>query len=256
MATNAGTARAEVQLRIMVGIPDRAFGKADGTGVKTSHMFLYLPIKSSRTGRTWLNNNLGADYADLNSHTFNLAQQARYKGDYHAFGSLFQWGGKSDGHELTAWYGNGYNAGKLKTAPTYFNWSRTSHNGHFVLTGGDWRGSDNGSLWNTSVTNPNNACPVGFRVPTASEWKAEMGIGSNNHTWNNSQYAYNTNLKLTVSGFRWGSTVTTKSNNWGYYWSADSSYCRTAHALSIYPREMKMHRWFRGFGFNVRCIKN
>ena len=52
----------------MVGIPDRKFGQA-------GHMHLYLPIKG-RAGKTWLNNNIGAGYANLDSQAFNLAKQS------------------------------------------------------------------------------------------------------------------------------------------------------------------------------------
>ncbi|MGV4450000.1 hypothetical protein, partial [Ornithobacterium rhinotracheale] len=81
--------RATVVLKGIGGIPDKKFGvKTNG---KLEHQFVYIPI-TGPDGRTWLNNNLGADYANVNSPHFNPTQQATSKTDYKAYGSLFQWG--------------------------------------------------------------------------------------------------------------------------------------------------------------------
>ncbi len=79
----------------MTGIPDREFG--DG-----AHDFLYLPVVAE-DGNTWLNNNLGADYSNVNHASFNPTQQATAFDDHLAYGSLYQWGRFSDGHELITW---------------------------------------------------------------------------------------------------------------------------------------------------------
>ena len=81
----------------MTGIPDREFG--DG-----AHDFLYLPVVAE-DGNTWLNNNLGADYSNVNHASFDLTQQATAYDDHLAYGSLYQWGRFSDGHELITWSG-------------------------------------------------------------------------------------------------------------------------------------------------------
>jgi len=91
-----------IKLKNTPGIPDRMIGQADNTGNTSSHNFLYLPVVSA-TGRTWLNNNLGANYSNLNHPEFNLAQQTMSSTDHNAYGSLFQWGRKADGHELMTW---------------------------------------------------------------------------------------------------------------------------------------------------------
>jgi hypothetical protein len=51
-------------------------------------------------GKVWLNNNLGADYSNVSSSSFSPGTQATVYNDYHAYGSLFQWGRPADGHEL------------------------------------------------------------------------------------------------------------------------------------------------------------
>lgn len=65
---------AEVELRAIPGIPDKNIG--DGV-----HDFLYLPIVSA-TGKTWLNNNLGANYANINKSVFEPSKQATEMWNY------------------------------------------------------------------------------------------------------------------------------------------------------------------------------
>ena len=95
-------------------ILDRNFFKK--TNGKFEHRFVYLPVKNNTTGRTWLNNNLGADYANVDSNAYNPSQQATTSNDYLAYGSLFQWGRKADGHELFDW--TGATAGTAKHGDT------------------------------------------------------------------------------------------------------------------------------------------
>jgi len=76
---NSAGDKGEIQIRAMVGIPDRKFGQS-------GHMHLYLPITDSH-GRVWLNNNIGATYANLDSSSFNLAKQGTSKTDSAAYGS-------------------------------------------------------------------------------------------------------------------------------------------------------------------------
>ncbi len=85
-------------------ILDRSFFKK--TNGVFEHRFVYLAVKNNTTGRKWLNNNLGADYANVDSSNYNASQQATASNDHLAYGSLFQWGRKADGHELINWTGN------------------------------------------------------------------------------------------------------------------------------------------------------
>ena len=72
------------QVRDIPGIPDKRFGQYDtGDAISYEHQFLYLPV-TAEDGNIWLNNDLGADYANLNSSNFNLAQQGTSLTDYHA----------------------------------------------------------------------------------------------------------------------------------------------------------------------------
>ncbi len=55
-------------------ILDRSFFKK--TNGVFEHRFVYLAVKNNTTGRKWLNNNLGADYANVDSSNYNASQQA------------------------------------------------------------------------------------------------------------------------------------------------------------------------------------
>ena len=87
-----GNSKGSVNLDVIGGIPDRNFADAN-------HKFIYLPVTAA-DGNVWLNNNLGANYANVNHASFNPTQQATAYNDHHAYGSIFQWGRYSDGHEL------------------------------------------------------------------------------------------------------------------------------------------------------------
>ena len=95
---NGGTTTSEFKVRLTPGIPDRRFAiKTNGV---YEHRFIYVAVQDPQTNYTWLNNNLGADYTNLDSSVFDPGQQATIHGDHHAFGSLFQYGRSADGHEL------------------------------------------------------------------------------------------------------------------------------------------------------------
>lgn len=220
---------ANYQLRDIPGIPDRMFGQIDNAG-SYQHNFLYLPV-TAEDGKVWLNNNLGANYADVNHPSFNLAQQAKSQmlpyvsnnGDIRelpgyydadAMGSLFQWGRKGDGHELTHRIQPAYQAyptatahsfkyGAIEFSENYSNyanrtWSpdipqrlyeaggawvvRTSHGANGVVARGMW-----------GASSPNNPCPQGFKVPSGPEWTLLKSNVSD-------LFAANSALKLTYGG--------------------------------------------------------
>ena len=79
-----GNSKGSVNLDVIGGIPDRNFADAN-------HKFIYLSVTAA-DGNIWLNNNLGANYSNMNHPQFNPSQQATSHDDYHAYGSLFQWG--------------------------------------------------------------------------------------------------------------------------------------------------------------------
>ena len=105
-------------VRDIAVIPDRMFGLPDNNSNSTTHMMLYLPTVAE-DGKIWLDNNLGAHYANINHPSFNPAKQATSATDHLAYGSLFQWGRKPDGHELVNFTSG--TAGTFVNGITYTN---------------------------------------------------------------------------------------------------------------------------------------
>lgn len=96
------------EIRLIPGVLDAHFNQKtrDYAGKNTAdeleHQFVYLPVKGPGE-KWWLNNNLGADYSNLNSPHFDFTKQAENWNDGHAAGSLFQWARLADGHELMSY---------------------------------------------------------------------------------------------------------------------------------------------------------
>ena len=232
-------------------ILDRAFG--DGV-----HDFMYLPVVSTTTGKTWLNNNLGAHYADMNHTNFDPAQQATASNDHLAYGSLYQWGRQSDGHELIT-YTNGTPTGATPVnSGTQNGPISTSTPGHsdFIVNGSypnDWLTPQNGTLW-IGLNSPNNPCPSGYRVPLRPELEAERvaGFPTNDNTG-----AFNSPLKLTAAGTRTNSASFTDSGSYGNYWTGTVASTSTlAFYLRFHSGDALITSIARGNSFSVRCIKN
>ena len=237
-------------VRDIAGIPDKMFGLPDNSTNSTTHMMLYLPTVAE-DGKIWLNNNLGAHYANINHASFNPAQQATGATDHLAYGSLFQWGRKADGHELIT-YTNGTTGTAVNGTTTTKN--NDPSNALFIVEPNspyDWRSSQSDTLWATEAS-ANNPCPVGFRVPTVTEQNTLVSAAS----ITNSLTAASSTLKFTVPGFRNASDGTLYNvGSYGYYWSSTVS-GTTASYRYFYSDDSSTLNSNRAYGFTVRCLKD
>ncbi len=193
-------------------------------------------VTSPTTGKTWMDRNLGA------------SQVATSSSDANAYGDLYQWGRRSDGHQCR----------NSATTATLSSTSQPSH-GSFILTTvgqttppyGDWLSPQNTNLWQ-GVSGVNNPCPLGYRLPTDIEWNSEILSWSSQ----NISGAFTATIKIPSSG---GRNITVGGINGvgtgiSYWSSTVSSF--VSKALSGGSDFANINSPSRASGNSVRCIKN
>jgi uncharacterized protein (TIGR02145 family) len=181
--------------------------------------------------------------------------------DAQSYGSLYQWGRFSDGHQCVKRYtGDG-----VTTSGTTGTRSSTDTPGHgkfipYNSSPYDWRNPQNNNLWQ-GVNGINNPCPSGYRLPTEAEWEAERNNGGTGY-WgtgsvqNNSTGAWQSVLKLPMAGIRNfsdGSLLSVGTN--GYYWSSTVSGTIVRY-LYFVSSGANMYNSSRVYGYSVRCLKD
>ena len=220
---------------------------------------------------------------DRNLGATRLAQSAT---DSAAFGWLFQWGRKADGHQYTAWGGQtGTGQPALSntvanTAATIVSYAvQSPNNVNFLTSTGtgtttnlDWLldSQRNDNLWVGSSGGVNNPCPPGWRVPTGGLYSGTPdGNGNMQGEWfhmltlaniTTTAQAFASPLKFTLNGSRSvsGSLGSTQGNN-GEYWSSSTSGTATLQYLGLYNTGTSLglnSMENRAVGAAVRCIKN
>jgi hypothetical protein len=210
---------------------------------------LYAPVYAE-DGKVWLNNNLGAHYTNINHASFNPIQQATSATDHLAYGSLFQWGRKPDGHELMT-YSNSTTGTAINGTTTTLS-DNPLHALFITVSSGtfNWRVNSNVSLW-TSVSSSNNPCPQGFRPATSAEFTQFQTVAQ----ISNSATAVSSMLGLSLAGNRNNSNgVPVGVGSSGNYWTSTSAgglSTRYEFATNFQPVSKT-----NAFGSSVRCIKN
>jgi uncharacterized protein (TIGR02145 family) len=194
-----------------------------------------VDVTNPTTGKIWMDRNLGASRAATSS------------ADANAYGDLYQWGRRADGHQCRT----------SATTATLSSIDQPS-NGNFIFTiittgGGDfdWRSPQNANLWQ-GVNGVNNPCPSGYRIPTETEINAERLSWSQN----NSAGAFASPLKLPMAGgrdFSNGSLYDVGS--YGNYWSSTVS-GKYSRDIGFYSSNANMYTNARADGYSVRCVKN
>jgi hypothetical protein len=233
-----GSFSTTINITVYDGVLDRYFGQT--IFGMNNHNFVYFPVVAAN-GTIWLNNNLGADYANVSHPSFNPNQQATSFNDYLAYGSLFQWGRPVDGHELINWT-NSTTATAVNSSTTTLSATGIPDNNLFIYNTSDWRITSDNSLWQ-GVTGVNNPCPSGYRVPTAAELDLANLTGV---------------LKFTGSGYHFRlDGLFYYSGIAGYYWTSTVS-GTLANRSAIDSSYINFGSGFvgRANGYSVRCIKD
>ncbi|SSC09579.1 inverse autotransporter beta domain-containing protein, partial [thiotrophic endosymbiont of Bathymodiolus puteoserpentis (Logatchev)] len=197
----------------------------------------YEIITSSKTGRVWLDRNLGA------------TQVATKANDSAAYGHYYQWGRNDDGHEL-------------KDSPTTQTQATTLTpvSGNFIDSKNvsfksDWTSAD--SSGNNRVVawadgGVNDICPVGFSVPT----KAELGADTIDIKGVTAPFAGF--LRLPNAGFRAGKTGKLDAIVGSHIrmWTRSFQNNSFAVYLKFNSGSAAFDESNRADGFSVRCIKD
>jgi uncharacterized protein (TIGR02145 family) len=197
-----------------------------------SNVAVVNDLISPTTGRRWMDRNLGA-YRAATSST-----------DIMAHGDLYQYGRRTDGHQCR------YSA-TTSTVSTTTSVPAPDTDKFIALV--NWYSGTSPSisqLWNPTGTGVNEVCPSGYRVPTQTEWQAEVA------GWNAATAdadAFNT-LKLTMGGVRGNSSILSTVNTAGNYQSSTAgSGVRTLNFTANTISTTTNSNF--GSGRSVRCIK-
>jgi hypothetical protein len=199
-------------------------------------------VVNPTTSKIWMDRNLGA------------TRVATISTDHLAYGSLYQWGRGSDGHELITWTSGTTGASVNGTTTTTLSSTDRPGNGNFITINSgnyDWRSPKNDNLWQ-GVAGVNNPCPTGYRIPTETEWNAERlsWTGGNNATG-----AFASPLKLPMAGRRVSTGSFDEVGTYGYYWSSTVS-GSSVRSLFFWSATTNMFTTYRAYGASVRCIKD
>jgi uncharacterized protein (TIGR02145 family) len=189
------------------------------------------------TGKTWMDRNLGASQVALSST------------DSAAYGDLYQWGRRSDGHQCRS----SLTTSVLSSSdqPTHSKFI-TSPNFPY-----DWLNPQNTNLWQ-GVNGVNNPCPIGYRLPSITELNDERisWVQEPINSSNNSTGAFLSPLKLTLAGNRdYDNGNLNVVDTDAYYWS-NTVFNTESKLLNFNTNGSSIYSTLRVHGFSVRCIKD
>ena len=175
----------------------------------TFHSLKYQTIVSPKTGRVWLDRNIGASEVCIGNNNKKCT------------GTYMKWGQVN-----------------IFDSTRSIRIQDTSNVGYAIVP--DWMPEDKDGtirteLWNK--TDGSGICPIGFRVPTLDEYKAEM---------TDNQIIKSLKLPNTLI---WSNTVGPDINAWGYY--------PAAYTIKINNENIEIVNLSRGGNTsNVRCVRD
>jgi uncharacterized protein (TIGR02145 family) len=190
------------------------------------------------SGQCWMDRNLGA------------SQAATAYNDSASYGDYFQWGRLDDNHQNS-------NSGTTATPSS----SDVPGHGNFIVTATspyDWRSPQNNNLWSSASGYVNNPCPVGWHVPSQTEWSTAMtNLGLASCSSSCREAVANSSLKISLPSNRNrvnGSIA--GQGSYGYYWSS-SPYITDAYHLYVSSGSVNSADYAdRAGGHSVRCLKD
>lgn len=194
-------------------------------------------------GRCWLDRNLGASRIAI---TYN---------DFEAQGDLFQWGRGDDGHQdpNSGRTTNVSNLDEPGHSDFIYNFEiyHSDYEDPIQVKNADWRSPQNNNLWQ-GKGGINNPCPLGWHVPTKTEWENEVA----SWIYQNKTGGFASPLKLPSVGFRgYFRSGLAQMMYYGAYWSQTVCDKKAYMLLSLSDRN-EFQCFPRCWGFAIRCIKD
>ena len=197
----------------------------------------YGTVTSPYTGKVWLDRNLGA------------AQVCASSTDTACYGDYYQWGRNFDGHQDSTSATTSTQATDVNSAGSSFITSSNTYSYDWAKSA-DSSGSQRTVNW--SATDGTSVCPVGFRVPTLTELKAETldnGV-------TNSATAFSNFLKLPTAGYRFHSSGSlVAQGSWGDVWTSSVN-GSVSHYVGFDSSDANVYYNNRAYGFTVRCLRD
>jgi uncharacterized protein (TIGR02145 family) len=228
--------------------------------------------KSATEYMTFMCYNLGAHTSVQGK---SPADQQKHTPAADNYGYLYQWGRKTDGHQVRT---SSTASGPISTLDSDGQIpSGNAAYGKFIYNNTaspfDWRSPQKNNLWNIgSESSPqkhvgNDPCPPGWRVPTKAEFTAVVDAGLNTRSaWFSSPTpgyllrpagtSENT-IFLPAGGNRGYSSGGVGSvGTQGYYWNSTPSSVNTSSASDLYldSTRIGVGSAYRTYGHSIRCV--
>lgn len=281
--TDGGNKSANIDVTV-IGIKDRnyALSAADDDYYK----IIYYPVNITVVNdegvsveQTWLDRNLGAKNVAVSST------------DHTAFGSLFQWSRKADGHEKTQWTSasagafvnalaplntptadrkNAGVSGFMPTSTEPHDWARDELSNRDGLWGGRFEDKSYAAPVDAE-TQENNPCPAGYRVPTVAEFivmtKAVTGLQT--MVYNDTSYKVDNLASLFAScplKMPWAGQAVVGgavSGGRGVYWTnmpivagGGNIFTNAARFIMLNGTSVYLNNYQRTNAYSIRCIRH
>jgi len=212
----------------------------------THNNISYGIVKSPHTGKYWLDRNIGA-----NSVCEDID-------DTNCFGDYFQWGRDADGHEKST---SVTTATKETTITGTGNSFITAVGSYEDWTTADANRTQREARW--SAIDGSSVCPVGYRVPTEAEVKAETSDITGTYAVSNSIDLFNSFLGIPAAGYRLrnsgtigniGTAVSLATTTLGITSDSIKTFDADGSSAAIYVSAGTKSSEIQ-YGISVRCIK-